>query len=123
MTKTQFAAMAAEKLITLGMDVPEDLRLMAANEQEYKEHTFKAQHGIPQDNQATMLLKEALAAGQKGKAGIGFKPTGGKRPKCERPQQDDNLMEEYRDIVNSLKLKEFQIQAAETLGYGEGVGF
>jgi hypothetical protein len=103
------------------MDVPEDLRLLAANEQEFKEHNFKAQHGIAQDNQSTMLLKEALAAGQKGKAGIGFKATGGKRPKANQIEDSGDLMDQYRDVVASLKQKEFQIKAAEMLGFDDGV--
>ena len=122
-TQTKFASIVAEKLNSLGMEIPEDLRLLAAHEEEFKAHMFKAQHGIAQDNQSTMLLKEALAAGQKGKAGIGFKGKGDQKshfPK-NRFEEDEDLIDKYKEMVDTIKQKEYQLRAAELMGHEEGV--
>lgn len=101
------------------MEIPEDLRLLAAHEEAYKEHMFKSQHGIADDNQSTMLLKEALAAGQKGKAGIGFKGKADKEK--NRFEEDEDLIDKYKSMVDHIKQKEFQLKAAELMGYEDGV--
>ena len=113
MRQTRFAAIIAQKLAQLGLDIPEDLRLLAANEQEFKELTFKKKHGIEQEHQSTVLLKEALAAGQKTKKGIGFKPTGKKKRQDNivRHSDDEDLIDKYREMVDLVKQREHQMKA------------
>ncbi len=96
------------------MDIPEDLRLLAANEQEFKELSFKKKHGIEQEHQSTILLKEALAAGQKTKKGIGFKPTGKKKRagNIERYSDDEDLIDKYKEMVDLVKQREYQMKAS-----------
>lgn len=107
---------------TLGMEIPEDLRLLAAHETEFQAHQFKKAHGISEDHQSTALLKEALAAGQKGKAGIGFKSA--QQAKASRPAlEEPDLIDKYKEMVDQLKLKEYQLKAKELMGFEEGVGF
>ena len=113
--------------MSIGLEVPEDLRLLAANEQDYKERQFKQKHGIEQDNLSSQLLKEALAAGQKHKAGIGFKRPDKRsqnlntRPADEQDSQE--LYGEYKSMIETIKNKEMQIMTQELMGKGNGVPF
>ena len=110
----------------MGMGIPEDLRLLACNEQEFKEHTFKKQHGIAEDNQSTLLLKEAIAAGQKTKAGIGFKSYRNDKKSNRNLSQylddtGDDLIGQYKEMIDTIKRKEFQIEDNELSGRDAGV--
>ena len=103
----------------LDMEIPEDLRLLASHEQEFKEMQFKKEKGIKEDNQSTMLLREALAAGQKSKKGIGFKAEGAekkKQGKSRRYSDDEDLIDKYKEMIDDVKLKEFQLKSKELHG-------
>lgn len=114
--ETKFAAIVVGKLSVLGFDIPEDLRLMAAHDQEFKERHFKEKHGIKQDNDSTMLLKEALAAGQKHKRGIGFSKYKKNKEKGwigqnQKPgEKAEELANKFKSMMDTIRAKEFEIE-------------
>jgi succinyl-CoA synthetase beta subunit len=117
----------AQKLEVLGLEVPEDLRAMALTEQEFKEHAFKVKNGIREDHQSTILLKEALDAGQRGKQGIGFKPAKNKKEMQEKNinevfgQETGDLIGEYKDMIDTFKQKEYQLKYQALQGENQAV--
>lgn len=126
----RFAGVLARKFTTAGLAVPSDLKQLALKDEDYAQFEKKVNMGFEADSEASKKLNAALAAGQKGKKGIGFKKKDSKGKSKKELKKENmekmldkmygdskvDLIQEYKQMVAKLETENFKIEERELYG-------